>query len=77
MGRKRKRVVRAPKKKIPKVFLCPKCGVTAVYVISKNKLQAQVKCGSCGFGAGVPVSSMDQPVDLYCKFTDMFYSETQ
>jgi transcription elongation factor Elf1 len=75
MGRRRRKVIRAPRKKLPTVFLCPKCGINAVQVISKNRKQALVKCGSCGFDLEVPTNPQDQPVDLYCKFTDMFYSE--
>jgi transcription elongation factor Elf1 len=75
MGRRRRKVIRAPRKKLPTVFLCPKCGINAVQVISKNRKQALVKCGSCGFELEVAASPKDQPVDLYCKFTDTFYSE--
>ena len=75
MGRRRRRVVRGPRKKLPKVFFCPKCGINAVYIASKDRLQALVKCGNCGFEVEVPVSPADQPVDLYCKFTDKYYAE--
>lgn len=75
MGRRKRKVVRAPKKKLPNVFLCPKCGINAVRVITKNPHQALVKCGNCGFDLQVPIGTRDHPVDLYCKFTDLFYAE--
>jgi len=75
MGRRRRRVVRVLRKQLPKVFSCPKCGIDAVYITSKSRLQALVKCGNCRFEVEVPVSPTDQPVDLYCKFTDKFYEE--
>lgn len=74
MGRRRRKVVRFPKKKLPKVFLCPKCGVNAVHVMVKDEVNSLVKCGNCGFEVEVPVSPTDEPVDLYCKFTDKFYA---
>ncbi len=53
--------------------MCPKCGINAVHVASTDVGQALVKCGNCGFEVEVPVSPTDQPVDLYCKFSDKFY----
>ena len=75
MGRRRRKVVRPSRKILPKIFLCPKCGNNAVYVASKEELQALVKCGNCGFEVEVPISPTDEPVDLYCKFTDRFYAK--
>ena len=75
MGRRKRKIVRPPRKQLPKIFLCPRCGVNAVYVASKDESQALVTCGNCGFKVEVPISPTDQPVDLYCKFTDKFYSK--
>ena len=74
MGRRKRKVVRLPKKKLPKTFLCPKCGEDAVNVIIDKTVPATVMCGKCGLKTEVPVSPQDQAVDLYCKFTDKFYS---
>jgi len=74
MGRRRRKVVKLPKKKLPKTFLCPKCGEEAVRVIMEKAAPAIVMCGKCGLKAEISVSPQDQLVDLYCKFTDKFYS---
>ncbi len=76
MGRRRKRVVRLPKKSLPKVFLCPKCGDNAVRVSMGGKdLSATVACGKCGLKAEIQLAPKDQAIDAYCKFTDKFYSK--
>ena len=76
MGRRRRKIVRAPRKQLPKIFLCTRCGVNAVYVASKDRRHALVTCGNCGFEVEVPISPVDRPVDLYCKFTDSFYAKS-
>lgn len=40
-----------------------------------NKL-AVVQCSECGLKGEFDVSPADQIVDIYCKFTDKFYSGT-
>ena len=74
MGRRKRKVIRLPKKKLPKIFLCPKCGEEAVNVVIRKAVSTLVICGKCGLKAEIPVSPQDQAVDLYCKFTDRFYS---
>lgn len=68
--------MRLPKKSLPKVFLCPKCGEDAVRVTMGGKeAPAIATCGKCGLRAEVQTSPQDQPVDVYCKFTDKFYTK--
>lgn len=45
-------------------------------VISRENRIASVTCGNikCGLSANVPVSSVDQVVDAYCRFADMYHS---
>ena len=77
MGRRRKRVVKVPRKALPKVYSCPKCGEESVrVVISRDSHNASVVCGNekCGLSAEVVVSNVEQAVDAYCKFTDMYHS---
>ena len=65
--------MRFPRKQIPKIFTCPKCGVTAVrVVIVKKKHIATVNCGKCNLNAEFPTAPVDQAIDIYCKFTDKF-----
>jgi len=73
MVRRKKSIVRFPRKQIPKIFSCPKCGVIAVNVIIlKKKHIARVKCGNCNLKAEFPTAPVDEAIDIYCKFTDKF-----
>jgi len=76
MGRRRKKVIKLPRRKLPTIFLCPICGETAISVlINKDANIAEVRCGKCNAGGKFPVAPADQSVDIYCKFTDKFYAE--
>ena len=75
MGRRRRKVIRMPKKRIPKVFLCPRCGKEAIKIdIRKDSENAVVKCGSCGLIVEMPKKKPFEEVDIYCRFIDNYYS---
>jgi transcription elongation factor Elf1 len=75
MGRRKRKIIRGPRKRLPKVFSCPKCGINAIRVVMmKGNQTATVKCGNCGLQAEFSTVHAEQPIDIYCKFTDKFNS---
>lgn len=74
MGRRRKKVVHIPKKRLPKFFSCPKCGKETVRVeIFREESRAITGCSSCGLQEEFTIKSAQGEVDVYCKLTDRVY----
>jgi transcription elongation factor Elf1 len=74
LGRRRRRVVRIVKKKLPTVFTCPRCGEEAVRVtIDKQTGNATVLCALCQLKDEFPAHPAAQMIDVYSYFTDRFY----
>lgn len=78
MGRRRKKVVRIPKKHLPKFFSCPKCGKETVRVeIFRENSCAAAGCSSCGFKEEFQVKPAQSEVDVYCMLTDRVYGPSR
>lgn len=77
MGRRKskRRIKLRPRRTLPKVFQCPRCGSVSVSVAAdKSNGRAQVKCSFCGLSAEFEYREFYQPVDYYAKFLDMYES---
>ena len=76
MGRRRRRVIKVVKKKLPSVFTCPVCGEEAIRVkLPEGAGPAIVQCGACGLKREFTSTPSSQIVDVYCMFTDSFYGK--
>ena len=74
MGRRRRKVVHIPKKRLPRLFSCPKCGKETVRVeIYRDQKRAIVACGGCGVKEEFTIKLAQGEIDVYCMFTDKFY----
>lgn len=74
MGRRRrKKIIKIPKPKIPEVFVCPLCGSRSLTVkLDKKNSMAEVRCGSCGLHWSTKVEGYEEKIDVYHKFFDAF-----
>jgi transcription elongation factor Elf1 len=75
MGRRRKKVIHIPKKRLPKFFSCPKCGkeTVRVEVFRDEGGRATAQCSSCGLKEEFQIKSAQGEVDVYCMLTDRVY----
>lgn len=74
MGRRRrKKVIKIIKPKIPDVFTCPICGSKSLNItIEKKEKIGRVICGSCKVSWSTELSGFEERIDVYHKFFDAF-----
>jgi transcription elongation factor Elf1 len=75
MGRRRKKVVHIPKKRLPKFFSCPRCGKETVRV-EIDRIEGGhsiARCSSCGLQEEFQIKKAQGEVDVYCMLTDRIY----
>ncbi|MCW3995673.1 MAG: hypothetical protein NWE98_05935 [Candidatus Bathyarchaeota archaeon] len=75
MGRRRKKVVHIPKKRLPKFFSCPRCGkeTVRVEIFREDGGRAIAQCSSCGLKEEFTIRPAQGEVDVYCMLTDRVY----
>lgn len=74
MGRRRRKVVKVVKRRLPEFYLCPKCGKNTVKAtINRKHGRVVVVCGSCGLNTAFDVEPQMEEVDAYCLFVDSYY----
>jgi transcription elongation factor Elf1 len=74
MGRKRQKVVRIIKRRLPDQYLCPKCGMNTITVILRQgEGIGRIICARCELRGQFPIPDNVQPVDAYCIFVDSYY----
>lgn len=78
MGRRRRKVIKLPKKKLPRVFLCPMCNQQSIrveIVDEGGERKAMIRCGNlnCGYVKEVTVKPYFKEVDAYCQLIDELY----
>lgn len=74
MGRRRRNVVRMPKKCLPKLFSCPICGKETIRVeVIRDENRAVISCGGCQVSEEFQIRPAQTKVDVYCMFTDKVY----
>ena len=77
MGRRRRRVVKIVRRRLPELYLCPQCGKNTVKAtVSKEREQAIVICSNCSLAATYPSDQNMMEVDAYCLFVDNFYNRS-
>jgi len=69
LGRRKRKVIRVVKKRLPKVYTCPNCGYVAVRVVVK-KGKVTVSCGRCGEKREYEFEKGLDPIDYYNRFVD-------
>lgn len=75
MGRRKRKNIRIIKRKLPKVFCCPDCGVFSIRVLIDAETESKIICGSCGLNwKKENTTKKPEAIDIYNEFIDEFVS---
>lgn len=78
MGRRKRKVIRIPKKRLPQFFSCPRCGRETVRVeLFRDEGRAVVSCSSCDAKEEFQIEPVQREIDVYCMFTDKVYGSSR
>jgi len=79
MGRRRKKVVHIPRRKLPKFFSCPMCGkeTVRVEIFREEGGRSVARCSSCGLEEEFTIKAPQSEVDVYCMLTDRIYGSAK
>lgn len=70
MARRKRKVLRAVKKTLPKIFRCPQCGMISVIINKKDK-GYNIVCGECGLKYEINQTTLNE-IDVFNQFIDKF-----
>lgn len=70
MGRRKRRVIRVVKRKLPRVFNCPRCGMNAIRVTFSEPNSAKIVCGNCHISHIYDLETKKEAIDVYNMFID-------
>jgi len=74
LGRRRRKVSKIVKRRLPEFYLCPRCGKNTVKATMDRKHgRVSVLCGSCGLSNTFHMKPQMEEVDAYCLFVDSYY----
>jgi|TARA_B100001971_G_scaffold151589_1_gene140722 transcription elongation factor Elf1 len=73
MGRRKRKNIKIIRRKLPKVFGCPDCGMFSIRVLINKEIESKIVCGSCGLTWKKENTTKNpEVIDIYNKFIDEF-----
>ncbi|MEM0052884.1 MAG: hypothetical protein QXL89_01635 [Nitrososphaeria archaeon] len=70
MGRRKRKVIKVFKRKLPKILACPKCGNISLIVDRVSDDLVNIKCGTCHLFYPYSAPKEKEYIDTYNEFVD-------
>jgi transcription elongation factor Elf1 len=70
MGRRKRRVVKVFRRKLPRILTCPRCGNISLIVERVSDDLVNIKCGTCHLLYPYPAPKEKEYIDTYNEFID-------